>query len=276
MMRKHHRAIVRSGVHRILQLILLFWAGPVSLIMAQPASIFMPAGSMSTPRVFHTATLLLDGRVLVAGGTYGNLAQQTAELYDPTTRTFSLTGMMLTARTWHTSTLLADGRVLIAGGRNGAGVIQSSAELYDPLTGSFTPTGNMTTPLTGHAAAPLNNGKVFIVGGLSTSGPVFSTGDGQLYDPATGTFTSIETPVNSLQQLTVTATSLPDGRILVAPGPITRTLSEGEYERGAVYDPLSNTFAFVGSPGRSGAAGYWHTASLLQNGSVLACRRRNP
>ena len=84
-------------------------------------------GSMATARAFHTATLLPDGEVLVAGG--GEPGPASAELYDPGTGTWTATASMSTGRAYHTATLLPDGRVLVAGGM-GAG--RGSAELYDP------------------------------------------------------------------------------------------------------------------------------------------------
>ena len=93
---------------------------------------------MTTPRYGHTATLLPNGKVLIAGGSSNRPAS--AELFDPVTGTFSATGEMTMGRGFHSATLLPDGRVLIAGGSYPA---VGTAELYDPSTGTFTPTGNM-------------------------------------------------------------------------------------------------------------------------------------
>ena len=103
---------------------------------------------MSARRADHTATLLPDGTVLIAGRGWfvsGNgeafySTVNSAELYDPVTGTFSNTGNMATDRDWggHTATLLNDGRVLIAGGQivqpppSYVPVALSSAEIYHP------------------------------------------------------------------------------------------------------------------------------------------------
>src|ERR1044072_9486652 len=140
-------------IFKIASALVLSLVCSASRSVAQLPGMFTATGNMTTPRIFHTATLLADGRVLIAGGDMIEAGgppvpfrtQVSAELYDPRTGTFSPTGNMTTPRSGHTATLLADGRVLIAGGgvtNANAGALAdpalASAELYDPGTGTFT------------------------------------------------------------------------------------------------------------------------------------------
>ena len=172
--------MIRPASSNVIHLLLLLgFARNPSTGMAQSSGTFTATGSMTMARSQHTATLLADGRVLLAGGAQGPKVLASAELYDPSMGTFTATGdMTMVARVLHTATLLADGRVLILGG--------DSAELYDPSTGTFKATGNMTTPHGCNTATQLGNGKVLIVDDPS---PFKRSASGaELYDSDTGTF----------------------------------------------------------------------------------------
>jgi hypothetical protein len=148
---------------------------------------FSPTGSMTTARFGDTATVLSDGRVLIAGGSNSTGLLASAELYDPKTGTFSPTGSMTTVRFIDTATVLSDGRVLIAGGLiagecdPGKCNPAASAELYDPKTGTFSPAGSMTTARGMQSATALSDGRVLIVGGADSSGNGLTSAE--LYQP---------------------------------------------------------------------------------------------
>jgi hypothetical protein len=155
---------------------------------------FSPTGSMAAERVFHTATLLNDGRVLVTGGAYtptkGSIySRDTAELYDVKTGTFSTAGSMSDERTFHQATLLPDGRVLVTGGSADGwtypGIPLASADIFDPKSGTFTPTGPVADARFAHTATLLPDGRVLIAGGYDGKADLATA---ELYDPKTGTF----------------------------------------------------------------------------------------
>src|SRR5262245_261677 len=120
------------------------------------AQVFVPTGRMTRSRILHSATLLQDGRVLIAGGD----STASAEIYDPDSGTFAETGAMASVRYSHSAVLLRDGRVLMVGCRPSA--CPSNAELYNPGTGQFTATGSMSDAQTVGAAVLLRNGKVLV------------------------------------------------------------------------------------------------------------------
>jgi hypothetical protein len=205
----------------------------------------------------QTATLLADGRVLVAGGcgVYdfvegGCLTLlASAEVYNPATGTWSTTGSMTAARTNHAATRLLDGRVLVAGGED----TPQSAELYDPTTGTWSVTGGGFPPLIGTVGrlTLLLDGRVLLVDNLA--GLVF--GDA-LYDPTTGTWSATGSPASPI---ITSATRLLDGRVL----------GTGQDEKGRpsaeLYDPTTGTWSATG-----GSSGFVTAATLLMDGRVLA------
>ena len=261
-------------------------AAALVLVTAKPSP-FSPTGNLVYGREFHTATLLADGTVLVAGGgeyeAYCTAGSDFAELYDPVSGSFALTSSMTDRRYAQTSTLLQNGKVLITGGFSfdksacfnaGTSPPLISAELYDPSSGSFAPTGSMSEARGLHTATLLSTGKVLIVGGGNGGGgrPPFA-GDGsataEVYDPATGTFTP--TASMSTARIGHTATLLLDGKVLVAGGItsgssgslVTHTFPLATAE---LYDPVTGTFTVVATMTVPRAG---HTATLLRDGNVL-------
>src|SRR5215475_647285 len=142
-------------------LLLLLIIGLQPKPAANPGAI-VAVGQMTIPRFFHTATLLKNNKVLIAGGMRRNGAfEGSEEIYDPATGKFTAAGNMLTAHGWGaTATLLPNGKVLIAGGGVGASSHLSTAELFDPATGKFLPTDGIAHPRAGGAAVLLKTGKV--------------------------------------------------------------------------------------------------------------------
>jgi hypothetical protein len=141
---------------------------------------------MTTPRANHSATMLGDGRVLIAGGTsLHHAALASAEIFDPKTGKFTATSGLHDARFSHTSTLLTNGKVLIAGGASGVGGnnLLASAEIYDPQAGAFMPTGKLNEARCKLPDATLLlDGRVLIIGGAASA---------EIYDHRTGLFRTV-------------------------------------------------------------------------------------
>jgi hypothetical protein len=256
---------------------------PTWLPATQTAELYDPAsrsfaitGPMQAARTEHTATLLADGRVLIAGSSTSVEALASTEIYDPTAGSFVAAASLASPRSNHTATMLSSGKVLIVGGENGE-VALASAELYDPTTNTFSSTGSMTTPRTGHTATLLANGKVLIAGGASS--PAFGLGQmyinvaslptAELYDPVTGEFSP--TGTMTISRIAHTATLLPNGSILIAGGYVGYVASPiyvglESLKSAEIYNPVSGSFS---STDPMLATRFWHSATLLQDGSVL-------
>ena len=140
------------------------------------------SGSMSAARYSHTAALLSNDKVLVAGGTNGTSAMATAEIYDPSSG-WSTTGPMAAARTDHAMTTLNTDWTLVTGGVGPSAL--ASAEIYDSTTGTWLQAKSMSTARSYHTATALEDGKVLVAAGLGTGGVVLSTAE--LYTPVATT-----------------------------------------------------------------------------------------
>ena len=212
-------------------------------------------GKMNSVRQRHTATLLSNSKVLVAGGAHmGELSS--AELYDPASGTWTTTGSMKEARSLHTATLLGSSSVLVAGGYRTTNQL-SSAELYNPVSGTWTSTGSMKDGRSSHTATLLSTSKVLVAGGIKSTSVINASAE--LYNPASNTWT----PAGSMKtaRRDHAAVDLGTGKVLVAGGFGAAALFTSE-----LYDIASNTWA---TSGNMIVPRYDHAMVKLNSGDVL-------
>lgn len=225
-------------------------------------------GSMLEPHRFHGAVLLVDGRVLVSGGISGEFERSpasadvtgvgttaSAEVYNPSTETWSIVGDMPGEMGAHSLELLENGKVLALGG------IEHSVGLYDPSSGTWASAGASATSRESYPSALLGNGKVLLVGGWDGSALMDSV---ELYDPLTGSSSS--TGSLMAPRVASTAAVLADGRVLVSGGHATADGSTGLVASAEIYDPSSGSWSVTVEMATKRVR---HTATLLSDGRVL-------
>jgi uncharacterized repeat protein (TIGR03803 family) len=206
----------------------------------------------------HTATLLTNGTVLIAGGTVynmdGNFADTNAcELYNPMTGASSLSAPMQYSRHSHKGTQLANGQVLITGSGG------ATSELYDPVSGSWSDPATMNDERVVHIATLLPSGQVLVAGGYNdNSGQELSSAE--LYDPASGAWTVTASMPYAAD--TLAGVLLTNGMVLVCGG----YNGNNSVTNAVLYNPVNQTWANISgmNEARSG-----HTATLLLDGRVL-------
>ncbi len=227
---------------------------------------------MNEGRGNHTATLLTNGKVLVAGGALASslssssagVTTKTAELFDPATGQWQTTGDMRIERESHTATLLPNGKVLVVGGVNNNSYL-NTAEVYDPATGAWSYTTNVLSTIRyHHTATLLPSGRVLVTGGLSLVELGLTTTD--IYDPATNSWS--RGPDMKVGRQEHSATLLPSGQVLVAGGAaaaaVTTALSSAEVL--TMTGAISGVWETVGS---MNVPRFGHSATLLPNGQAL-------
>jgi hypothetical protein len=222
---------------------------------------------MNGPRIGHTATLLLDGKVLITGGrtstkppNFGRMAS--AEIFDPATGTWTMTQSMGTVRDAHAAVRLQDGRVLVAGGFDTD--VLSSAELYDPRSGTWSPTGGLNAGRYWHSMTVLQDGRVLAAKGSDDGDLTTTLASAELYDPATGLWSKL--PDSGWGSVLHTATLLPTGKVLFTSGNGGGIGGDVVYISSELFDPATKTW--TATPNLLQAR-YNHAATLLKSGATL-------
>jgi hypothetical protein len=235
--------------------------------LASPAHATVATGAMTAARMYHQASTLPDGRVLMTGGYAlpGTAPYASAELYDPASGVFAPAAPMAQARVQHAAVTLMDGRVLVMGGSiqtSPSLVGTASAELYDPATNQWTPTGSMNTPRSRATARLLPSGKVFVMNSDNYSNTYFA----EVYDPQTGVFTKTGNVVELTGDHGLVV--LADGRVMRIGG-----YGSGGYARSAeIWDPATNLWT---ATGQMSEARMDMRPVLLSNGKVLVAGGSN-
>lgn len=245
-----HRLRLRRGARAIVLAGVLAGLIGAALPAARAAGLWSATGSLAAARYLHTATLLLSGDVLVAGGrTGGGAGSVKAEIYHPSTGAWTRTGSMGTGRYGHGAVLLPNGKVLVAGSGFPYGAPDSatvlttmrSAELYDPSTGKWSPTGSMVDAAWFRTITLLPNGKVLAAGGKPAWG-ADQTDHAELYDPVTGWWTA--TAPLAQARSNATANVVPNGKVLLAGG---YDYPRGLHASAELYDPVQGTWSTAAS-----------------------------
>jgi len=193
--------------------------------------------TLPVPHTRHTATRLLNGRILLVGGYSGaDVSLVEVDLFNPMTGEISPAAPLHTPRHDHSATLLRDGRVLVVGGYNPQQQWLTDAEVYDPLKDTWTVVLPLYSHGVAHTATLLKDGRVLVVGGGIGGG--VCTERAEIFDPKTNSWT--EAPSLPAQRNGHTADLLNDGRVLIAAGvnPIGLTVGGDAF----LYDPKANNW----------------------------------
>ncbi len=242
----------------ILLILLALWC-----IAPQAALSWNATGSLKDGRINHTATLLKDGKVLVAGGS-GYPPLRSCEIFNPANGQWIYKANLLAwGRYNHTATLLNNGWVLVAGGIDSYNSPTYIAEIYKPETGGFVRTGDMNVPRAGHKAALLDDGRVLVAGGAGNYNSC------EIFDPSNGKWILTGSQHSNRDQFA--ATLLLDGKVLTAGG-VNWNISPYYMKSCEIFTPNANpangTWANTGD--LKVARGFQFPVALMLDGRVLA------
>jgi WD40 repeat protein len=218
--------------------------------------------NLGIPRAAHTATLLPNGKVLIAGGCISNGCENnvtsSAELFDPNNQIFSPIANMMISRVGHQAVPLKSGLVLILGGWTGQNTT-AKAEIFDSVTEKFVTIGNMLEARDGFTATRLNDGRVLIAGGYY--GAIQRLDSAEIFDPATNQFTTVGSMGSP--RMAHSAALLSDGRVLIVGGSKSRGAVVSSAE---VFDPYNNSFSVLSN---MNSPRHKQAAVTLKDGRVL-------
>ena len=234
-----------------------------------PSGTWQQGGSLSTPRSFATATLLPDGRVVIAGGqdANGNVLA-TVEIFQPD-GTVSSGPPMGTPRYGHSAVLLGNGHLLVAGGHTTGGAVLKTAEIFDPSSNTWTSISSlMTDARADFTMSALSSGDALVIGGNNGSGPVGSI---DRFSVSAGTF-SPQAALSVPRKLHA-ASVLRDGRIVVTGGiGVGQGAASIPVSLTEIYDPDTNT---VTAGPSLNVARFGHSSTTLVDNTVLIAGGNN-
>lgn len=233
-------------------------SAPPPKVAADPTQ-FVAGPALVAARQAHTATLLADGRVFIAGGEAADQSLLTStEIFDPATNEITAGPSMPDARAQHSATLLASGKVLLVGGghlnviRAPDGTdVRGDALMFDPQAGAFARTPALHHARQAHVAVALLDGRVLVVGGgidknadvplqggATTGKLADATATAEIYEPRDNTWTEVA-PMKSARFLHG-AVLLKDGTVMVVGG--ATHVGQKSYNTTEIFDPQSLTF----------------------------------
>lgn len=195
----------------------VFTHSPVGAALYDPETgTWTTTTSVTAPRD-QAAILLLDGRVLVVGGSSGSTPSTFSQIYDPATDAWAATGAPVVARIKPRLSLLANGRVVMTGGLIGTSTATPAAEVFNPATNQWTAVAPMANARRNHTSVTMANDQVLVVGGQSDAGLVSELFDGTSWTSAA---------LTSVPRSSHAATLLRDGTVLVVGGigPVSPTI----------------------------------------------------